>query len=102
MLFYLGILIIPVLIGSAGCHCLKADAIYTSTCFLGPTQIIDSAYDNNMLGFVFTNFDISDVTLSDVGIVKADIYHKPMVIYINLMCYKSAYNHEISYRNYAV
>jgi hypothetical protein len=88
----------------SNCHYyskLKADAIYTCTCFVGPTQIIDSACDNNMLGFVFTNFDISGVTLSDVGMVKADIYHKPMVIYIDLMCYKSAYNHEISYRNYA-
>jgi hypothetical protein len=41
------------------------------------------------------------VTFSDVGLVIADIYHRLMVIYIDLMCYKSTFNHKISYRNYS-
>jgi hypothetical protein len=82
------------------CTKLKADAIYTSTCFRGLTQIIDSAHDNSKVDLVFTNFDISGVTLSDVGMVKADIYHGPMVVYIDLMCCKTTHIHKIC-RNYA-
>lgn len=81
---------------------LRGDAVYTSLCLLGLTQRIGTVHNKNLLDLIFTNFDILEVTFVDMGMVKADIFRRPMVIDTDLMFYKSVCNYELFfYHKYA-
>ena len=40
-----------------------------------------SAHNNNLLHLIFTNFDISGVTLADMGMVIADVRYRQLLLY---------------------
>jgi hypothetical protein len=77
---------------------LKGDVIFTSTSPLGLTQrlLTDSSLD-----LVFTNFDRVGTFFGDIGVVKPDAYHPPIVIEIPLDLHNSTSYHAHSYRKYA-
>jgi hypothetical protein len=64
---------------------LKGDAMYTSACLLSPIQCLltDSSLDP-----VFTNFSPVNTFFPDVGVVKPNSCHLPIVIEIPLDLHK--------------
>ena len=70
---------------------LEGDAIYTSTCLLGPTQHLDK---------VFTNFNHLSTRFADEGVLKPGACNPPTVTEIryalcnsNSMSYHEYFNH---------
>jgi hypothetical protein len=80
---------------------LKGEAIYTSTCLVRLTQSIEINHNNNLLDLVFVNFDNLRVSFVDMGIVKPNLLHSPVVIDIDFRVYKRMHNFEHSYRKFA-
>jgi hypothetical protein len=80
---------------------LKGDAIYTSTCFLGLRQYVETVDTLNMLYLFFANFtDIKSVPTGS-GLVTPDTYHPPLNIDVFVSHFNSNLNCEFSYRNFA-
>jgi hypothetical protein len=59
---------------------LKGDAIYTSTCLLGPRQCAEAIDSLNMLDLVFANFTDLKSVPAHSGLVTPDTYHPPLSI----------------------
>jgi hypothetical protein len=77
---------------------LKGDVISTSTSLLGLTQRL---LTDSFLDLVFTNFDREGTFFADIGVVKPDAYHPPIVIEIPLDLHNSTSYHTHCYRKYA-
>jgi hypothetical protein len=66
---------------------LKGDAVDTSACLLGLTQFLVT---DNSLDPVFTNFSLINTFFGEVGFVKSDPYHPPIVTEIPLVLHNYA------------
>jgi hypothetical protein len=80
---------------------LKGEAIYTSTCLLGPRQCVEAFDTLNMLDLNFAIFtDLMSVP-ADSGLVAPDKYHPPLSINVIFPHDNNNINCEFSYRNFA-